>query len=242
MSFEHSIWKTLTHPPMHMLPETAEDELLDNTYFIAGEHAYRKLEIENGLLYMGLKEYQAFPPHITPIRRKQHIKEWIETTKYPNKNLCRGSNVYTYVLDNIVNDTYTSIFIVDKDKIIGLANFFIEIDGYETILLTTGICVSTLAKRRTGKYLITILKNIGKSLGVNKLVIRSVSEAKKFYESNGLRETEPGTNIMEYKFVPQFSWLKGTTYGGIRKTKKSRKNKRRTYRTKTLHKYAQSHT
>ena len=188
---------------------------MNNLYFITDNET-----IKNNLLEIGIKEKtSAYGTQ----EERQTLANFILARQ---RDLCRGSDMFDYLIDNLLNTSNTTIFIHGGFEVLGLINFNILTIANEKMIITKGICVpkrDTSEKR--GSILINILKQLGSNLHVKKIAIFSLPEAKTFYEKNGFIEEESGTNYMIYNIEEGKSSFKSNK-GGKRFIKKNSRKRR----------------
>jgi hypothetical protein len=187
--------------------------------------------IKDALIQMGIKEKFS---DLVALDSRASLAHFIGK----DKNFCRGSEMFEYLLENLLNKNNTSILIHGGFEILGLVNFKINTINGSNIMITKGICVpkrNTLEKR--GSILLDTLKTLGSKLKLQKIAIFSLPEAKEFYEKNGFIEEDKDTNLMIYNFKnEQLSDMEKNMGGKIirKKSKKHRKQQKRTKRTKSI--------
>ena len=157
-------------------------------YFITDDEV-----IKRNLLEIGVKEK-------TSLFGTQEERNFLHSfiLSRQKQDLCKGSDMFHYLMENLLDKENTTIFIHGGFEVLGLVNFKIIAVSGEKIMTINGICVPERRERKRGTMLLTILKQLAAKLHLKKIAVFSLPEAKRFYEKNGFIEEETGTNYMIY--------------------------------------------
>jgi hypothetical protein len=159
-----------------------------NLYFISNNDI-----IKSNLLSLGLKDKSNMKESQ---EERRNLANWITVRQ---RDFCRGSEMFDYLIENLLKSENSTIFIHGGSAILGLINFTINTIGKEKMIVTKGICVpSNNSSEKRGTLLLNILKQLALNLQIKKIAIFSMPEAKMFYEKNGFIEEEEGTDYMMF--------------------------------------------
>jgi hypothetical protein len=170
-------------------------------------------KINKKLTELGVVKY----PEVNP---REHLYARLST----QKNLCRDSDRYDFIMRDLMDSTNTAIFIDSGTEIIGLVNFNIY---EENTMVIESIC--TPYSKGTGTQLIDVLKLLGMSLHLKELAVISLPSAKRFYEKNGLIVKDG--YLLGYTFANRAKSKSTSMSKSKSKSKKTRKSRIRARKT-----------
>jgi hypothetical protein len=157
------------------------------------------------------------------LEERRSLANWITIRQ---RDFCRGSEMFDYLIENLLKTGNSTVFIDGGSEILGLINFTINNIGKEKMIVTKGICVpSNNSSEKRGSMLLNILKQLASNLQIKKIAIFSLPEAKMFYEKNGFIEEEEDSDFMMFSIEDGKLYFKTNT-GGKKLTKKMRRKRR----------------
>jgi hypothetical protein len=175
-------------------------------------------EIKNGLLGLGIRE---FTQGYSSQENRQLIRRHIEGSQ---ENFCRhvknNEDIGLNLLDNLIDEKNTSIFLNAGYKIPGLLNFTIINVGGKKIIVIHNICVPEGEEKGSGKQLIDCVKALASKLEIQKIVLLPIDTSKGFYIKQGFIEDKELNGYLLYEVKGGKKKIKK-----LRKSRKSRKSR-----------------